>query len=58
MLRIVLLAALGIVAAAWALAAHFGAKHPPMLVPVSPSAMPTYDPDAGELPAPDLEPTD
>jgi hypothetical protein len=56
--RIVLLAALGVFAAAWALASHYGARLPPMLRPLQappPSAMPTYDPEAGEIPVPDLD---
>jgi hypothetical protein len=54
-LRIVLLAALGIVAAAWALASHYATTLPPLRKPLPPSAMPTYDPEAGEMPVPDLE---
>ena len=55
-LRIVLLAVLGAFAAGWAIAYHYSFVRPPMLVPtrVAPSA--TYDPDAGELPVPEIEP--
>jgi hypothetical protein len=54
MLRVALLALLGIVGAAWALARHYTNVPPPMRVPV-PAAAPTYDPDAGETPVPDLD---
>jgi hypothetical protein len=54
--RAVVLAALGIAAAGWGLAYHFTARHAPMLVPAHPPPSATYDADAGELPAPDLEP--
>ena len=50
-----LLAALGIVGAGWALVNHYTARHPPMLVPVQPPPTPTYDADAGEIPVPELE---
>jgi hypothetical protein len=55
MLRIALLALLGIVGAGWALARHYTNRLPPMRVPVQPSTAPTYDPDAGEIPVPDLD---
>ncbi len=55
--RALLLAAFVIAAAAWALARHYSFKPPPMLVPVPPTAAPTYDIEAGELPVPEtLEP--
>lgn len=55
--RAVLLAVLGILAAGGGLAYHFTAKRAPMVVPARPSPSATYDADAGEIPAPDLEPT-
>jgi len=54
--RFFLLAALGIVGATWALVRHYTHPLPPMRVPVPPAAAPTYDPDAGEIPVPELEP--
>jgi hypothetical protein len=55
--RAALLAAFVIIAAAWAFARHYSFKPPPMLVPVPPTAAPTYDIDADELPVPEtLEP--
>ncbi len=52
--QIIVLAALVVVAAAWALADHFaeGRARPPMLVP-SPRGAATYDADAGEIPVPE-----
>ena len=55
--RVVLLAALGALGAAWGLAHHYTSDLPPMRVPVQPSSAPTYDADGGELPVPDLEPS-
>jgi len=57
-LRVVGLALLAIAGAGWALARHYTHAMPPMRVPLPPSAAPTYDPDAGEVPVPDLEPAD
>jgi hypothetical protein len=57
-LRVAALALLAIGAAAWGLVRHYTLVPPPMHVPVSPAAAPTYDPEAGELPAPDLEGVD
>jgi hypothetical protein len=57
MVRLVILAALAALAAAWGLAYHFGADLPAMRVPLLPATAPTYDADAGELPVPDLERT-
>jgi hypothetical protein len=57
--RTVLMAIIAIGGAAWALARHYTHVNPPMLVPTTPPATPVtpaYDLDAGELPAPDLEP--
>ncbi len=50
-----MLALLAIAGAAWGLVRHYTHVPPPMVVPASPTAAPTYDPEAGELPAPDLE---
>ena len=55
-LRVLLLATLAAVGAGWGLVHHYGAPQAPMLVPAQPPAAPTYDADAGERPAPDLEP--
>jgi hypothetical protein len=57
-LRVGALALMAIAAAAWGLVRHYTHVPPPMLVPTSPAAAPTYDPEAGELPAPDLEGVD
>lgn len=57
LVRVLLLATLGAIGAAWGLAYHYGAHLPPMRVPVQPTSAPTYDADGGELPAPDLEPS-
>jgi hypothetical protein len=54
--RAVVLAALGIIAAGWGLVAHFTEKRAPMLVPAQPPPSATYDADAGEIPVPELEP--
>ncbi len=55
--RIVLLALLGIVGAGWALARHYSVRSAPMEVPLTtpPAPAPTYDADAGEIPVPELE---
>jgi hypothetical protein len=54
-LRIGVLALLAIGAAAWGLVRHYTQVPPPMHVPVRPSGAKAYDPEAGELLAPDLE---
>jgi hypothetical protein len=54
-LRVVLLAVLGAIAAAWAIAYHYSVQLPPMLRPVPPAPSATYDPDAGEMPVPEIE---
>jgi hypothetical protein len=54
-LRVVLLAVLGAIAAAWAIANHYSVQLPPMRRPVPPAPSTTYDPDAGEIPAPEIE---
>jgi hypothetical protein len=55
LVRLVLFAVLAIVAAVWALWDHYSRVMPPWRVPVShPSAAPTYDADAGEVPAPEV----
>jgi hypothetical protein len=55
MVRIVLLAALGAIAAAWAIAYHYTAKMPSMLRPAPPPPVPTYAEDAGEIPVPEID---
>jgi hypothetical protein len=54
--RIVALAAAGVLAAAWGLWHHYARELPPMRVPARavPSAAPTYDADAGEIPVPEI----
>jgi hypothetical protein len=52
--RIVLLALIGVLGAGWALVHHYTTTLPPLRVPRAPSAAPTYDPDAGELPVPEF----
>ncbi|HXN31634.1 MAG TPA: hypothetical protein VN894_07230 [Polyangiaceae bacterium] len=57
LVRVVAFAAFVVFAAAWALARHYSLTPPPMRVPVHPTAAPTYDIEAGELPVPEtLEP--
>lgn len=53
--RVVLLAVLGAFAAGWAIAYHYSARLPPMRKPVASAPAPTYDPDAGEVPVPEIE---
>jgi hypothetical protein len=53
--RFFLLALVGVVAAVWAIVHHYTTHLPPMLVPATPSAAPTYDVDSGELPVPEIE---
>jgi hypothetical protein len=55
--RVVLLAVLSALAAAWGIAYHYSAPRPSMLKPVAPPPSPTYDPDAGEMPVPEIETT-
>jgi hypothetical protein len=43
-----------IAGAAGALVRHYTHEVPPLRVPVTPRAAPTYDADAGELPVPDF----
>src|ERR1019366_9203094 len=54
---LLLLATLAAIGAAWGVARHYTAKLPPMHVPAQPADAPSYDADAGEVPAPDLERT-
>jgi hypothetical protein len=54
LLRTVLVGLLAIFGAAWALVRHYTQTLPPLRVPVAPREAPTFDADAGELPAPDL----
>ncbi len=57
LVRLVLFAALAVIAAVWALWEHYTRVLPPTRVPVShPSAAPTYDADAGEVPVPEVSP--
>jgi hypothetical protein len=58
LLRIALLALLAVVGAGYALARHYTHELPPLRRPVAPGPAPTYDPDAGEMPVPELEPGD
>ncbi len=53
--RFFVLALVGVIAAVWAIVHHYTTQLPPVLVPATPSAAPTYDVDAGELPVPELE---
>lgn len=53
--RFFVLALVGVIGAVWAIVHHYTTQLPPMRVPVAPSAAPTYDADAGELPAPEIE---
>lgn len=54
--RFFVLALVGVVAAVWAIVHHYTTQLPPVLVPATtPSAAPTYDADAGELPVPEIE---
>ena len=53
LLRALLVGALAIAGAAWALARHCSYVPPPLRVPVAPREAPTYDADAGEVPVPD-----
>jgi hypothetical protein len=53
--RFFVLALVGVISAVWAIVHHYTTRLPPMLVPAAPSAAPTYDADAGELPVPEIE---
>jgi hypothetical protein len=52
LVRTVLLAAMVVMAAAWALLRHDSARLQPMLVPVAPPS-PAYD-EGGEMPVPEM----
>ena len=52
-LRALILGSIAIAGAAWALARHYTQTPAPMRVPL-PTAAPTYDADAGEMPVPEL----
>ena len=52
--RSIALGALVAIAAAWALARHYSQELPPMLVPSAPTAAPSWDIEAGEIPVPDM----
>ncbi len=57
--RLVAFALAAAIAAVWALVYHYTREVPPMRVPVAaPRAAPTFDPDAGEMPVPELAPWD
>ncbi len=53
--RFFVLALVGVAAAVWGIVHHYTTQPPPMRVPVTPSAAPTYDADAGEIPVPEIE---
>lgn len=53
--RVVLLALLAAAAATWAIAYHYTVELPPMRKPVGAAPSATYDPDAGEMPVPEIE---
>ncbi len=55
MVRFFVLALVGVAAAIWGIVHHYTTRLPPVLVPATPSAAPTYDVDAGELPVPEME---
>lgn len=55
LVRVLVFGLVAIAGAAWALHRHWTYVPPPMLVPTPPRTAPTYDPDAGELPVPELE---
>lgn len=55
--RFFVLALVGVAAAVWGIVHYYTRRLPPMLVPATPSAAPTYDVDAGELPVPEIERT-
>jgi hypothetical protein len=57
-LRSLALAVLAIAGATWALVRHRTFVPQPMEVPVAPRPAPTFDADAGELPAPPTEVVD
>src|ERR1700716_1584076 len=52
--RTIVFGAVVAMAAGWALLRHHSYTPPPMRVPVSPTAAPTYDMDAGEIPVPEM----
>jgi len=54
LVRVMVLAVAGVIAAAWALASHSGKQMPPLYRPIDPPPAPTYDADAGEVPVPEL----
>lgn len=59
LVRLVVLAALAAIAAGWGLWDHYTHVLPPMRVPAAhPTAAPTYDPDPGEIPVPEIVPDD
>ena len=55
LVRLVVLAVAALVFSAWALVRHYSRPYPPLVVPrTTPSAAPTYDADAGEMPVPEI----
>jgi hypothetical protein len=53
MMRLLFFALAGLVAAVYGVVRHYTTSPAPMLVPVPPSTVPTYDADAGEWPVPE-----
>jgi hypothetical protein len=57
LVRTILLGALVVVLAAWALVRNYSRALPPTRIPTPPTAVPTYDMDAEEIPVPEtIEP--
>jgi len=54
LVRTLIVGVIAIGGAAWALDRHYTHALPPMRVPASPRAAPTFDADAGEFPVPDF----
>jgi hypothetical protein len=53
--RAAVLGVIAIAGATWALVRHYTVELPPMRVPAAPPRpAPTYDPDAGEMPVPEI----
>jgi len=53
MVRLLLFAVAGLLAAVYGVVRHCTTSSPPMFVPRSPATAPTYDADAGEWPVPE-----
>lgn len=56
--RYVAYALLALFFAVYGIVRHYSAKLPPMHRTVTPPTAPTYDPDAGEIPVPEVVPPD